>query len=171
MPKPANTKWHYQQVHHDLWDFDSPFSPILFKGEMNGEYARSAWASRRRPAGFYLVDQKTGKPIYPIPEVKVPQDPQQNTWPTQPEPTMEPFSPIEATPEAVEKAEEAVASSISPKPKIVENKVLHPAELAGPERDQPGVEPAGRRRQLAAVLLRPGKRTCTSSLARAARWA
>ena len=94
-------KWHYQQVHHDLWDFDSPSPTVLFEGEMNGEM-REGVGEPSKTGWVYLVDQKTGKPIYPIPEVKVPQDPSQNTWPTQPEPTMEPFSPIEATPEAVE---------------------------------------------------------------------
>ncbi|HTT95694.1 MAG TPA: PQQ-binding-like beta-propeller repeat protein [Solirubrobacterales bacterium] len=117
-------KWHYQQVHHDLWDFDSPSPTVLFKGEMNGEM-REGVGEPSKTGWVYLVDQKTGKPIYPIPEVKVPQDPAQKTWPTQPEPTMEPFSPIEATPEAVEKAEEAVASS-KPKPKIVGSKVFTP---------------------------------------------
>ena len=121
---------------------------------MNGEDGRS----RRRALEDRLGlpgRPKTGKPIYPIPEVKVPQDPAQKTSPTQPEPTMEPFSPIEATPEAVEKAEEAVASD-KPKPKIVGSKIFTPHEL-GPDRDQPGAELGGRRRQLAAVLLRPGK--------------
>jgi quinohemoprotein ethanol dehydrogenase len=117
-------KWHYQQVHHDLWDFDSPSPTVLFKGEMNGEM-REGVGEPSKTGWVYLVDQKTGKPIYPIPEVKVPQDPSEKTWPTQPEPTMEPFSPIEATPEAVETAEEAVASS-SPKPKIVGSKVFTP---------------------------------------------
>jgi quinohemoprotein ethanol dehydrogenase len=117
-------KWHYQQVHHDLWDFDSPSPTVLFKGEMNGEM-REGVGEPSKTGWVYLVDQKTGKPIYPIPEVKVPQDPSQKTWPTQPEPTMEPFSPVEATPEAVEKAEEAVASS-KPKPKIVGGKVFTP---------------------------------------------
>jgi alcohol dehydrogenase (cytochrome c) len=117
-------KWHYQQVHHDLWDFDSPSPTVLFKGEMNGEM-REGVGEPSKTGWVYLVDQKTGKPIYPIPEVKVPQDPSQKTWPTQPEPTMEPFSPIEATPEAVETAEEAVSSS-TPKPKIVGSKVFTP---------------------------------------------
>ncbi len=117
-------KWHYQQVHHDLWDFDSPSPTVLFKGEMNGEM-REGVGEPSKTGWVYLVDQKTGKPIYPIPEVKVPQDPSQKTWPTQPEPTMEPFSPIEATPEAVEKAEEAVASS-KPKPKIVGSDTFTP---------------------------------------------
>ncbi len=117
-------KWHYQQVHHDLWDFDSPSPTVLFDGEMNGrqepgigEPSKTGWV--------YLLNRETGKPIYPIPEVKVPQDPSQNTWPTQPEPTMEPFSPIEATPEAVEKSEAALAGEKNP-PKIVPSKIFTP---------------------------------------------
>ena len=82
-----------------------------------GEPEKTGWV--------YLVNQSDCKPIYPIPEVKVPQDPSQKTFPTQPEPTMEPFSPVEAQPEAVEKAEEGVASD-NPKPKIVGSKAFTP---------------------------------------------
>jgi quinohemoprotein ethanol dehydrogenase len=117
-------QWHYQQVHHDLWDFDSPSPTVLFDGEMNGE-TREGIGEPSKTGWLYLVDRKTGKPIYPIPEVKVPQDPSQNTWATQPEPTIPPFSPIEATPEAVEKAEEAVSGD-NPKPKIVGSKIFTP---------------------------------------------
>jgi mono/diheme cytochrome c family protein len=91
---------------------------------MNGEM-REGVGEPSKTGWLYLVDQKTGKPIYPIPEVKVPQDPQENTSATQPEPTIPPFSPIEATPEAVEKAEEAVAGD-KPKPKIVGSKIFTP---------------------------------------------
>jgi quinohemoprotein ethanol dehydrogenase len=117
-------KWHYQQVHHDLWDFDSPSPTVLFDGEMNGEM-REGVGEPSKTGWLYLVDRKTGKPIYPIPEVKVPQDPSQNTWATQPEPTIPPFSPIEATPEAVEKAEEAVSGD-NPKPKVIGSKIFTP---------------------------------------------
>ncbi len=117
-------RWHYQQVHHDLWDFDSPSPTVLFDGQMNGaeepgigEPSKTGWV--------YLLNRETGKPIYPIPEVKVPQDPSQNTWPTQPEPTMEPFSPIEVTPEALEKSEAGVAGEKHP-PKIVPSKIFTP---------------------------------------------
>src|ERR1700748_770522 len=117
-------KWHYQQVHHDIWDFDSPSPTVLFTGEMTGE-KREAIGDPSKPGWVSLLDRKTGKPIYPIPEVKVPQDPSQKTWPTQPEPTMEPFSPIETTPEAIEKTEEGVAGD-NPVPKIVGSKVFTP---------------------------------------------
>jgi quinohemoprotein ethanol dehydrogenase len=115
---------HFQEVHHDLWDFDAPSPTVLMEGEMNGEMVEAV-GEPEKTGWAYVVNQKNCKPVYPIPEVKVPQDPSQKTWPTQPEPTMPPFSPIEATPEAVEKAEEAVASS-KPKPKIVGSKVFTP---------------------------------------------
>ena len=117
-------KWHYQMVHHDLWDFDAPSPTVLFNGEMNGEEVEAV-GEPEKTGWVYLLDQKTGKPIYPIPEVKVPQDPSQKTWPTQPEPTMPPFSPITASPEAIENAEAAVESS-KPRPKIVGSKVFTP---------------------------------------------
>jgi quinohemoprotein ethanol dehydrogenase len=115
---------HYQEVHHDLWDFDAPSPVVLMTGEMNGEEVEAV-GEPEKTGWAYVVDQENCEPVYPIPEVKVPQDPSQKTWPTQPEPTMEPFSPIEATPEAVEKVEEAVASS-KPKPKIIGSKIFTP---------------------------------------------
>jgi quinohemoprotein ethanol dehydrogenase len=117
-------QWHYQQVHHDLWDFDSPSPTVFFDGEMNGE-ERHGVGEPSKTGWVYLLDRETGKPIYPIPEVKVPQDPAQKTWPTQPEPTMPPFSPIETTQSAVETAEEAVAGD-KPKPKIVGSHIFTP---------------------------------------------
>jgi alcohol dehydrogenase (cytochrome c) len=117
-------KWHFQQVHHDIWDYDSPSPTVLFDGEMNGE-ERQGVGEPSKTGWVYLLDRKTGKPIYPIPEVKVPQDPSQKTWPTQPEPTMPPFSPIETTKPALEKAEEAVAGQ-NPKPKVIPSKIFTP---------------------------------------------
>src|ERR1700760_3422810 len=117
-------KWHYQMVHHDIWDFDAPSPTVLFKGEMNGEEAEAA-AAPEKTGWVYLLDQETGKPIYPIPEVKVPQDPSQKTWPTQPEPTMPPFSPLTATPEAVANGQAGVSGQ-KPEPKVVGSKVFDP---------------------------------------------
>ncbi len=115
---------HYQEVHHDLWDYDAPSPTVLMTGEMNGEEVEAV-GEPEKTGWAYVVDQENCKPVYPIPEVKVPQDPQEKTWPTQPEPTMEPFSPVEATPEAVEKTEEGVAGD-NPVPKIVGSKTFTP---------------------------------------------
>jgi alcohol dehydrogenase (cytochrome c) len=117
-------KWHYQMVHHDVWDYDAPSPTVLFKGEMNGEEVEAV-GEPEKTGWVYLLDQKTGKPIYPIPEVKVPQDPSQKTWPTQPEPTMPPFSPLTATPEAVKNGQAGVSGQ-KPEPKVVGSKVFDP---------------------------------------------
>ncbi len=117
-------KCHFQEVHHDLWDYDAPSPTVLFEGEMNGETVEAV-GEPEKTGWVYLVDQENCKPVYPIPEVKVPQDPSQKTWPTQPEPTMEPFSPVEAQPEAIEKAEEG-AASLKPAPKVVGSNTFTP---------------------------------------------
>src|SRR6201996_4785460 len=92
-------KWGYQMVHHDLWDFDAPSPTVLMDGEMNGEQVETV-GEPEKTGWVYLLNQKTGKPIYPIPEGKVPQDPSQQTWPTQPEPAMEPLRPLTRAPVA-----------------------------------------------------------------------
>ena len=117
-------KWGYQQVHHDLWDYDSPSPTLLFNAEMNGEEVEAV-GEPSKTGWVYILDRETGKPIYPIPEVKVPQDPAQKTSATQPEPTIPPFSPIQTSQESVEKVEEAVASN-TPKQKVVPTKIFQP---------------------------------------------
>jgi quinohemoprotein ethanol dehydrogenase len=122
--KAGKIKWGYQQVHHDLWDYDSPSPTVLFEGEMNGEEVEAV-GEPSKTGWVYLLDRNTGKPIYPIPEVKVPQDPSQKTAATQPEPTMKPFSPIEVSNESVEKIAESVAGN-TPKQKVVAGKMFQP---------------------------------------------
>jgi quinohemoprotein ethanol dehydrogenase len=108
---------HFQEVHHDLWDYDAPSPTVLMDGEMNGEQVEAV-GEPEKTGWAYVVNQKNCKPVYPIPEVKVPQDPSQKTFPTQPEPTMEPFSPIQPAKASVEKAAEGVSGD-NPKPKVV----------------------------------------------------
>jgi alcohol dehydrogenase (cytochrome c) len=117
-------KWGYQMVHHDLWDYDAPSPTVLFDGEMNGKTVEAV-GEPEKTGWVYLLDRNTGKPIYPIPEVKVPQDPANKTSPTQPEPTMEPFSPIEVSKESIEKVEESMAGE-KDAPKIVGAKMYAP---------------------------------------------
>jgi quinohemoprotein ethanol dehydrogenase len=79
-------KWHFQQVHHDIWDYDAPSPVVLFdhggtKGL--GEPSKTGW--------LYLLDRETGKPLVPIEERKVPQSAYQKTARTQPFPSNEPF--------------------------------------------------------------------------------
>ena len=160
-------KWHYQQVHHDLWDYDAPRPTVLFDGEMNGEEVEAV-GEPSKTGWVYLLDRKTGKPIYPIPEVKVPQDPSQKTSATQPEPTMEPFSPLEATPGSGRKSRRSGRRATSRNRRSSATKIFPPMST-DPTTINLTAELGGRWRQLAAVVATTRKRTCTSSARRKAR--
>ena len=78
-------RWHFQQVHHDLWDYDSPSPVVLFDMIYNGQ-AREAAAEIGKTGWVYILDRVTGKPLIGIDEMPVPQEPRQNTAATQPFP-------------------------------------------------------------------------------------
>ena len=85
-------RWHYQQIHHDIWDYDTAANPlVLFDLRIKGK-DRKAIASMAKHGWIFLLDRRNGKPILGIPERKVPQSPKQHTWPTQPIPVGDPFS-------------------------------------------------------------------------------
>src|SRR3954465_1154143 len=96
-------KWHFQQVHHDVWDYDSGSPPILFDMQVNGRRVKAV-AEASKNGYLYILDRETGKPVHPIKEMPVPTDDPgagQAPWPTQPIPftasgkLMEPVCPIE----------------------------------------------------------------------------
>jgi quinoprotein glucose dehydrogenase len=84
-------KWHYQMVHHGLWDRDIPCAPILCDIPVNGKIVK-ALAQPTKQAFLYVLDRATGKPIWPIVERKVPAGDVPGEWysPTQPVPTKPP---------------------------------------------------------------------------------
>jgi len=83
--KTGKYRWHFQQVHHDLWDYDSPSPVVLFDMIYNGQ-AREAAAEIGKTGWVYILDRVTGKPLIGIDEMPVPQEPRQNTAATQPFP-------------------------------------------------------------------------------------
>lgn len=86
-------RWHYQTVHHGLWDYDLPAAPILFDMQQDGRLIK-ALALPTKSAFLFVLDRETGEPIWPIEERPVPQSesPFEKTSPTQPFPTWpEPF--------------------------------------------------------------------------------
>ena len=85
-------RWHYQTVHHDIWDYDTAANAlVLFDLKIKGQ-DRKAIASMGKTGWIYLLDRRHGKPILGIPERKVPQSREQHTWPTQPIPKGQPFA-------------------------------------------------------------------------------
>ena len=83
--------WHYQLVHHDIWDRDLGAPPILATVEHDGEKVDAvAQASKR--GDLFLLDRETGEPLFPVEEKPVPAStlPGEEAWPTQPVPLKPP---------------------------------------------------------------------------------
>jgi quinoprotein glucose dehydrogenase len=84
-------KWHYQLVHHGLWDMDIPCAPILTDISVNGKIVK-ALAQPTKQAFLYVFNRETGEPIWPLEERPVEKGDVPNEWysPTQPFPTKPP---------------------------------------------------------------------------------
>jgi quinoprotein glucose dehydrogenase len=83
--------WHFQAVHHGLWDYDFPAAPNLVDITVDGK--RIAAVAQVSKQGFvYVLDRRTGAPVWPIEERPVPPSdvPGERAWPTQPFPTRPP---------------------------------------------------------------------------------
>jgi quinohemoprotein ethanol dehydrogenase len=77
--------WHFQEVHHDLWDYDAASPVVLFDTVINGQ-PRKGIAEAGRTGWVYILDRTNGKPLVGIEERPVPQEPLQKTAKTQPFP-------------------------------------------------------------------------------------
>ena len=79
--------WHFQAVHHDLWDYDLPTPPVLAKLERGGEVI-DAVVQPTKMGHLFVLDRLTGEPLYPVEEIPVPQSemPGEISSPTQPFP-------------------------------------------------------------------------------------
>jgi alcohol dehydrogenase (cytochrome c) len=93
-------RWHFQQVHHDIWDYDSPNPVVLFDAPIDGRM-RKGLAEVGKTGFTYILDRETGEPLIGIEERAVPQEPRQATSPTQPYPVGDPVVPhaIDIAPE------------------------------------------------------------------------
>jgi len=80
--------WHYQFIHHTLWNYDPPAAPVLLDVVVDGR-PRKIVVQLTKQAFAYVLDRVTGEPIWPIEERPAPQSdvPGEESWPTQPFPT------------------------------------------------------------------------------------
>ena len=85
-------RWHFQQVHHDIWDYDSPAPVVLFDLEYDGRM-RHGLAQASKTGWVYILDRTDGTPLVGIDEKPVPQEPRQATAATQPIPSGDAFVP------------------------------------------------------------------------------
>jgi quinohemoprotein ethanol dehydrogenase len=86
-------RWHFQEVHHDIWDYDGPEPTSLFTVTKDGQQI-PALGHANKDGYYFILDRRTGQPIFPVNEVPVPTDPAwQHASPTQPESTIDPLIP------------------------------------------------------------------------------
>jgi len=84
-------RWHFQVVHHDLWDYDLPCPPVLVTVRHRGRRIDAA-AQATKTGHLFLFNRVTGQPLFPVEERQVPASdlPGETAWPTQPFPSRPP---------------------------------------------------------------------------------
>ncbi|QYN18685.1 PQQ-binding-like beta-propeller repeat protein [Amycolatopsis sp. DSM 110486] len=92
--KTGKRRWHFQSVHHDIWDYDNVMAPVLIDLRIDGKL-RKVVAYGSKVGMYYILDRTNGKPVQGVEERPVPQDPRHKTSPTQPFPKGDPFVPQE----------------------------------------------------------------------------
>jgi quinohemoprotein ethanol dehydrogenase len=90
-PMTGAYAWHYQVVHHDIWDYDCSSNTVLFATGIGGR-VRKVVAEPCKTGWVYAFDRRNGNPLMEINEKPVPQSAFQNTSPTQPIPAGDNFS-------------------------------------------------------------------------------
>src|SRR5947207_1442297 len=93
----GNPVWHFQEVHHDIWDYDSAQPAVLFPLDKDGKHFR-ALGHCSKTGQYYILDRGTGQPIFPVTERPVPPSVAgaafQIAAPTQPYSAVEPMTPL-----------------------------------------------------------------------------
>ncbi len=97
--KTGEYKWHFQSIHHDIWDMDNVMAPVLIDIKLHGrgdqgdrgrdrdeDKVRKLLVYGSKPGMYYILDRTDGSAPLGIDEVPVPVDPRQSTYPTQPIP-------------------------------------------------------------------------------------
>ena len=64
-------RWHYQMVHHDIWNYDTPTAPVLMDVTVDGREVKGLFQATKQ-AFLYALDRETGEPIWPIAERPIP---------------------------------------------------------------------------------------------------
>ena len=91
----GNVIWFFQEVHHDIWDYDAATTTVLFD-LVQGAVSTPALAHTGKNGELYILDRRNGNPLYAVTEVPVPttNPPYQNAFPTQPHSAVEHLTPF-----------------------------------------------------------------------------
>lgn len=83
--KTGEYKWHFQSIHHDIWDMDNVMAPVLADVRIHGR-ERKVVVYGSKSGMYFILDRRDGSAPLGIDEVPVKQDARQASWPTQPMP-------------------------------------------------------------------------------------
>ena len=160
--------WHFQAVHHDLWDYDFPQAPKILTVRHDGRNV-DVIAQATKQGFLYVLDRVTGKPLWPIEEKPVPQTdvPGEKTSPTQPIPTLPPpFARQSFTEKDINPYLHAGGTGVAARAaeELAQRRRLHAAEPSRIHRDAR----AQRRRELGQLRDRSGERHVLHRVERAA---
>ncbi len=90
----GKVRWAFQEVHHDIWDYDGP-SPAMLFDVRTARGTVPALGHCGKGGQYFILDRRTGRPVFPVRERRVPAGPAwQHAWPTQPFSSVEPLTPI-----------------------------------------------------------------------------
>jgi len=134
--KTGQRKWHYQLVHHGIWDMDIPCAPMLVDITVNGRTVKAV-AQPTKQAFLYVFDRITGQPIWPFEERAVEQStvPGEKTSPTQPFPTKPPAYDLQgfSIDDLIDFSPELKAEALKAVSKYKLGPVFTPAVVSKPE--------------------------------------
>jgi quinohemoprotein ethanol dehydrogenase len=131
--KTGRYRWHFQEVHHDLWDYDAPSPTVLFDATVNGRVVHGL-GEPSKTGWLYLLDRRTGKPLYGIPERHVLQSSLERTSPTQPFPSTGAFVSHTVSASQLKALRQAASATLSKNgkpPKIVPGPFFSPPSHGG----------------------------------------
>lgn len=127
--------WHYQTVHHDLFDYDNPPAPILITLHPPGGQAKDVVVQGNKSGYTFVLDRDTGVPVFPVTEVPAPRSsvPGEETYPTQPIPSKPKPLVRQITTEAdlTNISPEAHAFALQQFRQLIAGPVFTPASLQG----------------------------------------
>jgi alcohol dehydrogenase (cytochrome c) len=114
-------RWHFQETHHDLWDYDSAQPTMLFAVEKGGNRI-PALGHCSKNGNYYILDRRNGQPIFPVNEIKVPVTPSwQHASPTQPVSSVEPLTPLDFLPGTIDMTKLPKNLTLAPQYSIPQN--------------------------------------------------
>jgi PQQ-dependent dehydrogenase (methanol/ethanol family) len=91
-------KWHFQSIHHGIWDMDNTMAPVLVDAKIRGR-TRKLVVYGSKCGMYYILDRADGSAPLGIDERPVPQEPRQQTWPTQPFPRQGSWTETQVAPQ------------------------------------------------------------------------